>query len=92
MSHHYIICYDTSCSKRRYHIDKILAGYGERMQLSVYECRLSEHEFQMLRNKLRKVIDETDKLNYYPLCKHCQCRRHLQGLASILDQNSFIVI
>ncbi|WP_082079032.1 CRISPR-associated endonuclease Cas2 [Pseudoalteromonas rubra] len=86
MPHHYVVCYDTSCNKRRYRIDKILAGFGERIQLSVYECCLSDSQFLLLRQKIRSTITCDDVINYYPVCCHCQDRRH--GIASARLYNS----
>ncbi|MBR8842765.1 MULTISPECIES: CRISPR-associated endonuclease Cas2 [Pseudoalteromonas] len=92
MAHHFVICYDTPCNKRRYRIDKILAGYGERIQLSVYECRLSESQFNLLRFELRQVISIEDVLNYYQVCCHCQSRRHGVAAATLYDPTGFEIL
>ncbi|MBQ4863006.1 CRISPR-associated endonuclease Cas2 [Pseudoalteromonas sp. MMG013] len=89
MPHHYVICYDTPCDKRRYRIDKTLAGYGERIQLSVYECCLSESQFTRLRHQIRQIVTDDDALNYYPVCCHCQLRRHGIASAVVYDPSSF---
>lgn len=92
MPHHYVICYDTSCNKRRYYIDKVLAGFGERIQLSVYECCLTQSQFTLLRNQLRHVISNDDILNYYPICCHCQVRRHGVAKAQVYDPQHFEIL
>ncbi|WP_418641485.1 CRISPR-associated endonuclease Cas2 [Vibrio chaetopteri] len=76
---HYLICYDISGRSTRYRVDKILKGYGERVQYSVFECRLSDFELIALRAELCTWLEEGDKINYYRLCVHCLRRRVTQG-------------
>ncbi len=76
---HFVICYDISDRRARYHVEKELLGYGERVQYSVFECRLNQTEFLKLRATLVGYIDDSDKINYYRLCAHCQRRRLTQG-------------
>lgn len=54
--HLYIIAYDISDSKRWRKIFKILHGYGEWMQLSVFQCRLSKTKRAELESRLREVV------------------------------------
>ena len=37
----YIVAYDISCPKRWRRIFKLMKGYGEWVQLSVFQCRLN---------------------------------------------------
>lgn len=48
-----VVTYDISEDKRRTQIHKILSSYGQWMQFSVFECRLSPTEYTKLRNRLR---------------------------------------
>lgn len=75
----WLICYDVSDNKRRYHISRLLEGYGERIQYSAFECRLSTSHFNQLRNALNRFVTEEDKLNYYSVCQWCADKRHAQG-------------
>ena len=52
----YIIAYDISENKERAHVDKVLCGYGFRIQKSVFECILNESD----RNKLWKKLENLD--------------------------------
>jgi len=36
----WVVAYDSPNTKRRRKLAKLLEGYGERLQLSVFECRL----------------------------------------------------
>ena len=54
--HLYIVAYDISDSKRWRRIFKILHGYGEWMQLSIFQCRLSKTKRAELESRLREVV------------------------------------
>ena len=54
--HLYIVAYDISNAKRWRRVFKILHGYGEWMQLSVFQCRLSKIKRAELESRLREVI------------------------------------
>lgn len=54
--HLYIVAYDISNTKRWRRIFKILHGYGEWMQLSIFQCRLSKVKRIELESRVREVI------------------------------------
>lgn len=54
--HLYIVAYDISNTKRWRRIFKILHGYGEWMQLSIFQCRLSKTKRAELESRLREVV------------------------------------
>ena len=54
--HIYIVAYDISDSRRWRRIFKILHGYGEWMQLSIFQCRLSKTKRAELESRLREVV------------------------------------
>ena len=54
--HLYIVAYDISDTKRWRRIFKILHGYGEWMQFSIFQCRLSKAKRAELESRLREVI------------------------------------
>lgn len=76
---HYLICYDISERKTRYRIEKVLLGYGERVQYSVFECKLTGAELVKLRVEVNRWLEQGDKVNYFRLCVHCLRRRVTQG-------------
>ncbi|MGE0159832.1 MAG: CRISPR-associated endonuclease Cas2 [Gemmatimonadales bacterium] len=49
--------YDISDDKRRETVYKMLFGYGDHAQYSVFFCELNGEELAELRGKLRKQID-----------------------------------
>ena len=54
--HVYIIAYDISDQKRWRSIFKLLHGYGEWLQLSVFQCRLSRRRHAELVATLDEII------------------------------------
>lgn len=64
----WVICYDIPDDKRRRKIQKILEGYGRRVQYSVFECEISNAKLERLHKQLRRVINEQeDDIRFYPL-------------------------
>ncbi len=54
--HAYIVAYDISDPKRWRRIFKIMHGYGEWLQLSVFQCRLSRQQHAELVALLDGII------------------------------------
>jgi CRISPR-associated protein Cas2 len=52
----YIVTYDVSCPRRLRLTFRLMRGYGEHLQLSVFRCELNERELIELRAKLAEVI------------------------------------
>ena len=59
----YLIAYDISDSGRQHQVRNILQGYATGSQKSLYECWLTETEWQDLRCRLPNLLQEGDKLN-----------------------------
>lgn len=66
-----LVCYDVRDDKRLRRVAKVLEGYGERLQYSVFRCRLSGRERERLRWELAKVMGKEDDLLLVPLCQGC---------------------
>ena len=54
--HTYIVTYDISNSKRWRKVFKTMHGFGEWLQFSVFQCRLSDRRRAELELKLREQI------------------------------------
>ena len=52
----YIVVYDISSPKRWRRVFKIMNAFGEWLQLSVFQCRLSKRRRKELETQLRKAI------------------------------------
>jgi CRISPR-associated protein Cas2 len=52
----YIVSYDISHPRRLRKVFKLMRGYGDHLQLSVFRCELAARELFELRGKLGAVI------------------------------------
>lgn len=59
MRNRYIVTYDISEDDRRNSIFKVLRGYGDHIQYSVFRCDLSASERVLLNAALSPLIDHT---------------------------------
>jgi CRISPR-associated protein Cas2 len=58
--HLYIVAYDISDTKRWRRIFRLMHGYGEWVQLSVFQCRLSRRRHAELIATLDEIIHHDD--------------------------------
>ena len=71
-----LITYDinttTSDGRKRLRlVAKICQNYGQRVQNSVFECKVDEGQFRIIKHKLSETIDhEKDSLRFYRLGKN----------------------
>lgn len=52
----YLICYDISNDLRLRRVHKTMCGFGDRVQYSVFECRLSAADLARCKHALGKLI------------------------------------
>ena len=68
-----LVTYDVSTvtvdgQRRLRRAAKVCLNYGQRVQKSVFECKVNQAGFEELKRKLLKVIDEDeDSLRFYRL-------------------------
>lgn len=67
----HLICYDVRDEARLRKVARLLEGYGERVQKSVFRCRLSPREGQRLRWELGRLVVKEDEWLIVPLCDRC---------------------
>ncbi len=91
--HTWMVTYDIADATRRRRVAEALAGYGERVQYSVFECRLNDTELALLRNKICAVADlQHDRIRWYPLCRPCHTRVVQQGHGAIPPDEGFYLV
>jgi CRISPR-associated protein Cas2 len=56
--HVYIVSYDIADQKRWRRLFKLMNGYGEWLQLSVFQCRLSGKRLARLRAACQEIIKD----------------------------------
>jgi len=52
----YVVSYDISDPKRLRKVFRLMRGYGDHLQLSVFRCELNRRELIELRTRLAEVI------------------------------------
>lgn len=68
----YVVAYDIAHTKRRNKVVKTLQKFGTRVNLSVFECMLTEIQLAELTEKIKEIIVENeDQVIIYYLCKDC---------------------
>lgn len=60
MRNFYIVAYDITDDRLRRRVAKFLEGHGQRLQYSVFCCRLNQKEFESLSRELAKLISEEE--------------------------------
>jgi CRISPR-associated protein Cas2 len=68
-------------------------SYGERVQKSVFECRIDEAKFIKMKQAVEKLIDwEDDTVRYYHLCRACAKNIDISGWGVVRDDEEVIVV
>jgi len=89
-----LVTYDIENDRRRTKIHKVLKGYGTAVQYSVFECFISEDDFEILRYRLQKLLDPNhpdDSIRYYFLCRSCIEKVEIDGNRSFDVASPFII-
>jgi CRISPR-associated protein Cas2 len=60
MRNSFIVCYDICDPKRLRQVFKIMRGWGDHLQYSVFECQLTKMDAARLRAQLSNVIHHTE--------------------------------
>ena len=88
-----VIAYDIVCDRRRQRLAKLLSGYGERVNFSVFECDLKPRQFDRLQQRIAKSINpDEDRVRFYELCLDCLKRVQVQGRTSTLFRDKSLVV
>jgi CRISPR-associated protein Cas2 len=56
----YLVCYDISDDKRLRQVFKVMRGYGDHLQYSVFECQLTPMDLARCREQLSEIIHHDD--------------------------------
>jgi CRISPR-associated protein Cas2 len=71
---HCLVIYDIREPARWRKAYKLLKGYGQRIQYSVFRCSLSLRDHEKLRWELEKKLDAEDSVLFIGLCDACVSR------------------
>ena len=92
-----LIAYDVNTTdaagrKRLGKVAKICVNYGQRVQNSVFECSLDNAQLIVVRDKLRKAMDEkSDSLRIYNLGNQYTNRIEHYGVKASYDPNDTMI-
>lgn len=80
----YLISYDITNNRTRGKIAKELSGYGQRVQYSVFECRITEQQYKELYHKLVTLMngEEEGNIRVYNICGKCEQKLNIIGIKS----------
>ena len=93
-----LVTYDVSTEKpegkrRLRRIAEVCQDYGQRVQLSVFECVVREKELVMLRSRLQaEMKDEEDSVRLYFLDEAARERTEHYGVAKPRDLEAPLLI
>ena len=88
-----VVSYDITDDRRRTRVAKTLAGFGTRVQYSVFDCLLNEKQLARLRVKLEEIIDQrVDSVRFYRLCSRCRSAVVVLGTGPILDDEEVLIV
>lgn len=83
----HLLTYDVREPKRLKQVASKLESYGERIQYSVFRCRLSGKELEKLHWELNQIMAAEDDLLVMPICPSCASRVPIHSTG---DQSSWV--
>ena len=88
----YVVAYDIPDDKRRTRVHKILKGFGQWTEFSLFECFLTRKELLQMRAKLDKYLDSrTDKVRIYLICDACMTKIETIGIPEPKEVTSYLI-
>lgn len=88
----YVVAYDISDDRRRTKVHRILSGFGQWTQYSLFECFVTAKERLLLRDKLDRVLEpDEDSVRFYPLCEQCLRKVKTVGGPQPEEKKLFVV-
>lgn len=93
-----LVSYDVSTSseggaRRLRKIAKVCKDYGQRVQLSVFECVVDPAQWTLMRHKLIKIMDEKqDSLRFYFLGANWKNRVEHVGAKEVVDIEGPLIV
>lgn len=87
-----LVSYDIRDIKRLPKVAKLMEGYGDRVQYSVFECLLTERQLQELQRRLKRLIDpDSDSVRFYRLCESCKEGITILGQGTVSSSELFFI-
>jgi len=81
-----VVSYDVPGNRTRRKLHKLLKGYGEWTQYSVFECIVSEKQYDEMKRKILKLVDtDTDSVRCYAMCAVCKGKIEIIGNGRVAE-------
>lgn len=88
----YVIAYDIPDDKRRTKVHRILKGFGEWTEYSLFECFLTKKELLMLKAKLYEYLDaREDRVRIYMICDTCLPKIETIGIPEPKEDTCYLI-
>ena len=88
-----LVSYDIVKDTTRSKVMRFLKNFGERVQLSVFECDLDGDMYRKMKRGVEALIDkDADRVRYYRLCRECLGRVVVSGWGESPGESSFELI
>lgn len=82
-----VVCYDIPDDGRRLKVARYLEGWGMRVQRSVFECAVRDHQAleRLVRGLGRRLDGEEDRVRVYHLCERCRRQVRVLGPGEVTE-------
>jgi len=88
----YVIAYDIPDDKRRTKVHRILKGFGQWTEFSLFECFLTKKELLMMRAKLDQHLNaREDRVRIYLICNACLPKIETIGIPEPVEDTSYLI-
>ena len=88
-----LVSYDIVEDATRGKVMRFLKNFGERVQLSVFECDLEGDMYRKMKRGVDALIDKrADRVRYYRLCRECISRVVVSGWGESPRESDFELI
>ncbi len=88
----YVVAYDIPDDRRSTRVHKILSGFGQWSQYSLFECHLTRKQLVQLQDKLeRHLKPEEDSVRFYYICESCVAKADTVGGAPPQEEQLYLV-
>ncbi|PIS29589.1 MAG: CRISPR-associated endonuclease Cas2 [Candidatus Marinimicrobia bacterium CG08_land_8_20_14_0_20_45_22] len=86
-----LIVYDITDDDSRTKISKYLESVGQRVQESVFECKISTSEIDTVTSNIANLIKLPGSVRIYPLCQECFSKVLHIGHNEKIGENGYVV-
>ena len=81
----HLIAYDIRDPKRLRKVAQKLESFGDRVQYSIFRCRLDRETLERLRWELSELMAPIDSLLVMPICRQCAAKIPLHSTEDQAD-------